>query len=430
MASSQIYTFSLFLLFLPSLTLSQKPSQINALVLPITKHALNLQYVTSISQRTPLVLIDLVVDLGSPFLWVSCDPSTYNSSSYRPTQCNSTQCSSYNPKPICSTNNTCILFSENAFTSKVSAGNLSEDVLSLQATDGLNPVSMVTLPNFLFSCAPDFLSQGLAKGAKGIAGLGWSPIGVPTQLARAFKLSRKFAICLPPSTNSSGVIFLGDGPYVLLPGIDISKILIYTPLVVNPRISASRTSHSEPLHSGEYHIGVKSIRVNGKKVPLNSSLLKIDKRGFGGTKISTVNPYTTLETSIYKSVTSMIIRETMAANVSRVAAVAPFNVCFSTRNNNVALTRPAMPVIDLMLQDDLVFWRIFETNSMVPMRDDIVCLGFLDGGMKPRTSIVIGAYQLEDNFLQFDLIRSRLGFTSSLLLRQTSCASFNFTSGV
>lgn len=42
-------------------------------------------------------------------------------------------------------------------------------------------------------------------------------------------------------------------------------------------------------------------------------------------------------------------------------------------------------------------------------------LGFLEGGVAPRTSIAVGGYQIEDNLLQFDLAASRLGFSSSLL---------------
>lgn len=62
-----------------------------ALVLPVTKDAKTLQYVTTINQRTPLVPVKLVVDLGSRFTWVACD-DVYISSSYRTTQCGSAQC--------------------------------------------------------------------------------------------------------------------------------------------------------------------------------------------------------------------------------------------------------------------------------------------------------------------------------------------------
>ncbi|GAB4835853.1 hypothetical protein Ancab_000769 [Ancistrocladus abbreviatus] len=308
----------------------------------------------------------------------------------------------------------CKLMIRNAFTKMVSVGNLSEDTISLQSTDGLNPRSTVST-RFLFVSAPENLSQGLASHARGVAGLGQSMLALPTQLSAAFNFSRKFAICLPPSTYSNGVIFFGDGPYAMLPGIDISKILIYTPLVV-------------PSTKDRYFIHVKSIEVNGNRVPLDSSLLHINGRGKGGTMISTTEPYSILESSIYKSFASVFIKEAKAMNISLVARVAPFEVCFSTKPRDEFPYRPAMPTIDLVLQTKEVFWRIFETNSMVPVSEDVTCLGFLDGGSNPKASIVIGGHLLEDNLLQFDLESSRLGFTSTLLLRGTSCTSFNFTS--
>ncbi|KAI8566205.1 hypothetical protein RHMOL_Rhmol02G0021800 [Rhododendron molle] len=65
---------------------------------------------------------------------------------------------------------------------------------------------------------------------------------------------------------------------------------------------------------------------------------------------------------------------------------------------------------------------------MVQVSDEVLCLAFVDGGVNPRTSIVIGGYQLEDNLLKFDLGASRLGFSSSLLFRAPTCANFNCTS--
>ncbi|MFS7981334.1 putative aspartic peptidase domain superfamily, xylanase inhibitor [Helianthus anomalus] len=42
-------------------------------------------------------------------------------------------------------------------------------------------------------------------------------------------------------------------------------------------------------------------------------------------------------------------------------------------------------------------------------------------------AIVIGTFQFEDNFLEFNLENSTFGFSSSLLRKQTSCSNFNFT---
>ncbi|RZR79434.1 hypothetical protein BHM03_00005158 [Ensete ventricosum] len=405
----------------------------HALVLPVKKDAATLQYVTRVYQRTPPVLLELVVDLGGRYLWVDCDAG-YVSSTYRPARCRSAQCSLANsfscgdcsdgPRPGCN-DNTCGLDPENPFIRTSTIGELAGDVLSLASTDGSNPGPLATDPRFLFSCAPTFLLEGLAKGAKGMAGLGRNKVGVPSQLAAAFSFHRKFALCLSSSTSSDGVMFFGDGPYRFLGtlNLDASQSLSYTPLLINPVSTAGTYVQGEK--SVEYFIGVESIRINGKSVPLNKTLLSIDKDGVGGTKISTVTPYTTLETSIYKAVTNAFAAA--LAGVRKVHPVAPFGLCFDPSSIGSTRVGPAVPQIDLVLPSQNVYWRIFGANSMVQVTDKALCLGFVDAGVEPRTSIVIGGHQLEDNLLQFDLATSRLGFSSSLLFRQTTCANFNFT---
>lgn len=210
--------------------------------------------------------------------------------------------------------------------------------------------------------------------------------------------------------------------------MNASELLTFTPLLINPVSTAS--AHSQGEASSEYFIGVKSIRIDDTLVSLNTSLLSINEQGYGGTKISTVNPYTVLESSIYKAVTEAFIKASASRNISRVGGVAPFEVCFS--RENVLSTRLgwSVPTIELVLQNENVIWRIFGANSIVDVSENVLCLGIVNGGDidKARTSIVIGGYQLENNLLQFDLADSRLGFSSLLYGRQTTCANFNFTS--
>ncbi|WJZ90785.1 hypothetical protein VitviT2T_009908 [Vitis vinifera] len=386
MASSISYfLFFSSLLFISSSN-AQSSFRPHALVIPVSKDSSTLQYVTSINQRTPLVPLQLVVDLGGQFLWVDCEQN-YVSSSYRPARCTSAQCSLARgsgcgncfsaPKPGCN-NTTCSVLPDNTVTRTASSDELAEDAVSVQSTDGSNPASIENLP------------------------------------------------CLSSSTTADGVILLGDGSYGLLPNVDASQLLIYTPLILNPVSTASAHSQGEP--SAEYFIGVKSIQINEKAVPLNTSLLSINSKGVGGTKISTVNPYTVMETSIYSAFTKAFISAAASMNITRVAAVAPFSVCFSSKNVYITRGGTAVPTIGLVLQNNSVVWRVFGANSMVFVNGDVLCLGFVDGGANPRTSIVIGGYQLEDNLLQFDLAASRLGFSSSLLFSQTTCSNFNFTS--
>lgn len=307
-------------------------------------------------------------------------------------------------------------------------GEVGQDVVSLHSTDGSNPTTLVSVPNFLFACAETFLLDRLASGVKGMAGLGRGNIGLPSLFASAFSFKRKFAICLPSSTKSYGAIFFGDGSYNLLPGIDVSKSLAYTPLILNPVSTASAYFQGDA--STEYFINVTSIKINDKVVSsFNSSLLTIDENGYGGTKISTVHPYTVLETSIYNAVVNAFVNE--LSHVPRVTAVAPFGACFNSTNIVSTRVGLAVPTIDLVLQSESVYWRLFGANSMVQVTKDVLCLGFVDNGQSPsnpRTNIVIGGHQIEDNLLQFDLASSRLGFSSSLLFRQTTCGNFNFTS--
>ncbi|XP_073145099.1 probable aspartic proteinase GIP2 [Henckelia pumila] len=420
--------FAILLFLLVSISHAQSSFRPKALLLRVEKDASTLQYVTKINQRTPLVPVSLVVHLGGQFLWVDCDKN-YVSSSYRPVRCRSAQCSlaratacgdcTNGPRPGCNTN-TCSVIPDNPFIRTATSGELAQDVISIQSTDGSNPGRVATVPNYIFTCAPTFLLEGLARGATGLAGLGRARVGLPLQLAAAFSFPRKFAICLA----TSGIIIFGDGPYRFLPGLEPS--LRYTPLFINPVSTASAFTQGDP--SDEYFIRINSIRINDKPLSINTTLLKIDSEGNGGTKISTVNPYTTLETSIYRAFTSVFIQEAAARNISRVAAVSPFGVCFSTQNVVFTRVGPSVPDINLVLQGENAVWTITGSNSMVYINDNVLCLTFVDGGLNPRTSVVIGAYQLENNLLQFDLAASRLGFSGTLLGIRTTCSNFNFTS--
>ncbi|KAK1380120.1 hypothetical protein POM88_026864 [Heracleum sosnowskyi] len=159
-------------------------------------------------------------------------------------------------------------------------------------------------------------------------------------------------MCLS-STSSNGAIFFG--------GFDSSTApLTYTPLLTNPVSTA--TFYAKGEASSEYFIGVKSIEINQKVVRINPTLLSINATGHGGTKISTLDKYTVLETSIYKAVVNAFVKE---LNVPRVPSVAPFGACFSTKNIGTAYTGPAVPTIDLVLQSKDVYWRIHGANSMV-----------------------------------------------------------------
>ncbi|KAG5560085.1 hypothetical protein RHGRI_003395 [Rhododendron griersonianum] len=402
--------FSLQLLLLFSLIISSfahKPTSQNALILPLTKDPSTHQYLTHLYTGTPTAPTKLVVDLSGPFLWLDC-ASRRVSSSHRPIPSGSLQCSRAKATGCGGSGRSCTLNTVNTITRAAARGDLAEDILAVERVDRSDWV-IATVDRFLFSCAPPLLVNGLASGAKGALGLGRGRISLPSQIATSFGgVHRKFAACL---SSNDGFIVSGEG--VPLLRSDASNSLTYTPLISNQEGTLE-----------DYYINVKSIKINGKRLSLNTSKLSMDHRGNGGTKLSTIVPYTTMETTIYETFTKAYVTAAAATNVTRVASVAPFGVCFSSSGIGKTHVGPAAPAVDLVMQSEMVRWRIHGRNSMVEVSEGVMCLGFVDGGLSPEASIVIGGYQLEDHLLEFDLATSMFGFSSSLLVRESSCSDF------
>ncbi|KAI3972592.1 hypothetical protein MKX01_019250 [Papaver californicum] len=214
--------------------------------------------------------------------------------------------------------------------------------------------------------------RGLAKGAKGISGLGRSSLSLASQFSAAFRFSHKFALVL---LSGEGSMYFGD---------------VYPPLLTNSYFPS------------DYFVDVRAIEIDGSNVTINKGLLSINKsNGVGGTKFNTLVSYTTMETSIYKAFTSVYIKTDKARGISTVAPVAPFSACF---NASTVENRPdglVVPSIVLRMPNN-VNW----------------CLPFVDEGSNPKTSIVIGGYQMHYNILEFHISRSRVGFSPPIQFDQ------------
>ncbi|KAL4205479.1 hypothetical protein AMTRI_Chr01g137500 [Amborella trichopoda] len=300
----------------------------------------------------------------------------------------------------------CVVWLHNPVANTCASSKLALKTVTLTPTNGLNPTGSVAFPHFISSWVPRRLLGGLAKGAKGLATLGPSELAIPSQLHARLGLRRKFALCLPSTPRAPGAAFFGSEPFYLLPppGIEVSKRLLYVPLLTKP---------------DGYYIQVQAITISLNGVNFNSSLLS------RGTKLSTVHPYTTLATPIYKAFVETFNEAT--GGIPRVRAVEPFDVCLNT--SKLGSTRVGLPVgpINLVLANGLN-WVMVGANTMKQVSNDVACLAFVDGGMDAKNAILLGSYQMQDNFLLFDVGASKLGFTSSLLFQQTTCSNFNFTS--
>ncbi|XP_010492954.1 PREDICTED: basic 7S globulin-like [Camelina sativa] len=323
---------------------------------------------------------EFVLDLnGVGPLLQNCATAT-KSSSFHTIRCGSTRCTYANPNFSCANNTT--TKTKTPCRSSDNARLFRDTVMLFYTNNGVYTRDSEKSFSLTLTCTD-------SAPLKGTIGLANTHLSIPSQLVSMYKLPPKMALCLP-SIKDSGDLWIGKGEYYYLPYLkDISTIFASTPLIGNEK-------------SGEYLIDVKSIQIGGKTVPILH----------GATKISTLAPYTVLETSIYKALLTAFSGN---AKMAKAPAVKPFGACFRSNGGR------GVPLIDLVLRGGAK-WRIYGSNSLVKVNKNVVCLGFVDGGVNPKNPIVIGGFQMEDNLVEFDLKASKFSFSSSLLLHNTSCA--------
>ncbi|KAI3925990.1 hypothetical protein MKW98_028126, partial [Papaver atlanticum] len=313
---------------------------------------------------TPLAAVKLVLDLGGKLPWLRCDEG-YASSSYKPVKCTSSKCALADIPikcVLCNGYGTEAHKTRNPITQVVGPGELITDFVTVNSNEWFNSL------------------HGLAKGAQGVAGLGRSSgLSLVSQFSAGFRFSRIFALDFG-SRSTDGKIFFGGGPYYYLS---------YTQLLINPKCSE------------EYFIDLKSIKIHGETVPIvDKKLLVINKTtGVGGTKVNFRTPYTILQTSIYRAITKVHLKWAKSMNITMVPPIAPFGTC-----NNVS-TIPSWPLEGDSVPPSITF--MFPENELRTLGDTVwiegtnaSCLAFIDGGLNPKTSIVIGEYNL-NFFVEF-----------------------------
>ncbi|XP_027930662.1 basic 7S globulin 2-like [Vigna unguiculata] len=376
------------------------------LVLPTQKDASTGLHWTNLLKRTPLTQVPVLVDLNGNQVWLNCEQH-YSSKTYEAPFCHSAQCFRANThqclscpaatRPGCH-KNTCGLMSTNPVTQQNGLGELGQDVLGIHISLGTQLGEVFTVPQFLFSCAPSFLLQkGLPKNIEGVAGLGHAPISLANQLDSHFGLQRQFTTCLSRySSSSKGAIIFGDAPNNLheFHGHAIFHDLAYTPLTITPQ--------------GEYNVRVNSMRINQYSVAPVKKISSTTVGHSGGTMISTSTPHMVLQQSLYESFVQVFAQQ--LPKQSQVKALAPFELCFRTKNIS------EYPSVELVMEKpNGPVWRISGEDLTVQTQPGVSCLAVVNGGMQPRAEITIGARQLEENLVVFDLAKSRVGFSTSPL---------------
>ncbi|KAF2599162.1 hypothetical protein F2Q68_00007517 [Brassica cretica] len=242
-------------------------------LLPITKDEPTKQFYTTLdidsAAKSP---VNLLLDLQTSLTWLNCR-KLKSLSLLRLVTCQSSTCKSI-PGNGCD-GKTCLYRQPTPLgvTPVATTGRVVQD----RAT-----VSKASLPRFTFSCAEEKRLQGLAPQLAGVLGLSPGQFPFWRQVTSAFNIIPKFALCLPSS--GTGHFYVGGANYYRIPPFSGGSNPV--PMTLTPL---------KNIGSGNYLLSVQSIYVGRSPLSLSPNLLE------GGAKLSTVVPYTVLQTDIYNA---------------------------------------------------------------------------------------------------------------------------------
>ncbi|KAJ3681541.1 hypothetical protein LUZ60_016030 [Juncus effusus] len=385
-------------------------------ITPLSPHSFG-GYSLSLSLGSPPLPFPFLFDTASHLSWLPCThtfnclhchnftspPSLYlpkSSLSSRLIGCQSPFCKWIHPLKSCTKSDT---------TNSTSLCPPYLLIYGSGSTGGLLMLDKLLLPgrilnNFVFGCS--LFSE--KQPPIGLIGFGRGPPSVPGQLGLT-----RFAYCLisrnfDDDRSVSGSLFLN--------GSDDGKDLQFVPFVKNP-------TKSEPF-SVYYYLDLRKITVGGKKLNLLERILSPQPNGNGGTIIDTGTTFTYMEPNSFKLLetefTSQVgTRYNRSFNIESHTGLKP---CFILPSKSSKITVP-----------DLVFHFKGGTEMRLPLENyfvvagpadvadqgEAVCLAVVsDGaafGVASGPGIVIGSFQQQNYYVEYDLVKERLGF------RRQSC---------
>ncbi|XP_057440686.1 aspartic proteinase CDR1-like [Lotus japonicus] len=231
-------------------------------------------YIMSYSVGTPPFQLYGVVDTGSDFIWLQCQPCQlcYNqttpifdpskSKTYRNVPCPSPTCESVEVSG-CSQSNTCLYGIQYSSGSDGSIGDVSLETLTLESTSGF-PISF---PKTVIGCG--HYNNGSFRGRiSGIVGLGAGPMSLTSQLGSSIK--KKFSYCLVPMaswpdiSNASSKLHFGDAAVVSGHGT------VSTPIKIIENVSYALTLEAFSVGNKRLDFLASSFKSNAKHMVIDS----------------------------------------------------------------------------------------------------------------------------------------------------------------
>ncbi|CAJ1967225.1 unnamed protein product [Sphenostylis stenocarpa] len=369
-------------------------------------------YSIDLNFGTPPETFSFVLDTGSTLVWLPC------SSHYRCSNCNSfpNTPKSFIPKNsssskfVACTNPKCAwVFGANVEShcckQNSATANCSQTCPAYSIQYGMGSTAGFLLLenlNFPGKILPDFLvgcSIVSVYQPAGIAGFGRGPDSLPSQMNLT-----GFSYCLlshqfDDSSETSDLVL-----HTSSPGNENTSGVSYTPFQKNP-------STKNPAFGSYYYISLMRIIVGEKRVQVPTRFLEPDVDGKGGSIVDSGSTFTFMERPIFYLVAqefSKQVNYTRAREVEQESGLSP---CF------VVSGTASFPELRFEFLGGAKM-RLPQTNyfSLVG-KPDVACLTIVTDdvagpGVASGPAVILGNYQQQNLYVEYDLRNERFGFRS------------------
>ncbi|XP_019185452.1 PREDICTED: aspartic proteinase PCS1-like [Ipomoea nil] len=344
---------------------------------------------------TPPQNQQMVLDTGSQLSWIQCnkkvprkppptaafDPSLSSSFSVLP--CSHPMCKPRIPDftlpTTCDQNRLCH-YSYFYADGTLAEGNLVREKFSF-------PNSQTT-PPLVLGCAAE------SAEAQGILGMNTGRLSFASQAK-----IQKFSYCVPVrqpgrGINPTGAFYLGRNPNS--PTFQYINLLTFS-------LTQRRSPNLDPL---AYTVGFTGIKIGGKKLNISAAVFRPDAGGSGQTIIDSGTQYTFLVDEAYNKVREEVVRLAGSKLKKDYVYAGALDMCFDGNPTEIGRLIGDM-AFEFENRVDLVVNRDRISDNV---EGGVHCLGIGRSESLGVASNIIGNFHQQNLWVEFDLIRRRIGF--------------------
>ncbi|XP_059627781.1 probable aspartyl protease At4g16563 [Cornus florida] len=272
-------------------------------------------------------------------------------------------------------------------------------------TGGITLLETLDLPG---KKVPDFVvgcSLFSSRQPAGISGFGRGSASLPSQLGL-----KKFSYCLlahqfDDSSESSLLMLDAESDS----GHKTDNVS-YTPFVTNPVVAERRA------FSVYYYVGLRKITVGVERVKIPYKYLSPGSDGTGGTIVDSGTTFTYMNNMVFKLVIGSFLKQVKNyKRASYAESLTGLGLCFNVSGTKTV----SLPEIVFHFKGGAKM-ALPLSNYFAFVGNGVVCFTMVsDGVLGPESSggpsIILGNFQMQNYYVEYDLRNDRLGF------RQQSC---------